>query len=271
MKLSRIQKLKSAVVLTVRDTVHTVQQAQILLAASSLAYTSILSIIPLLAVSFSLFKAFGGLEKVYSTLEPVVLKNLAQGTNQETVAQLRQFISNIHAGRLGAGGLIALIVTCMSLLFSAEKTINRIWNAPMTRSLFQRASAYWLFITLGPLGLSVALGAGGTNGIPFTRWLPSGTGGILTGTLLLACIYKWVPHRKVHNAAAILPAFLISIALAAAQRGYQLYTSKVLTYNKIYGSLAAVPIILFWIYILWALVLFGAALSSAVHRRLESP
>jgi membrane protein len=75
----------------------------------------------------------------------------------------------------------------------------------------------------------------------------------------------------VHNAAALVPAFLISIALMAAQRGYQLYTSKVLTYNKIYGSLAAVPIILFWIYILWALVLFGAALSSAVHRRLESP
>ncbi len=253
----------------IRDTHRHVVSAQLLMAASSLAYTTLLSIIPLLAVSFSIFKAFGGLDKLYATIEPLVLENLAEGASDEAIAQIHRFIGNIHAGALGAGGLVGLIFTCMSLLFSAEKAIHRVWDTPMRRGWFHRISSYWLIITLGPLGLSFALGAGGSLGVQFAEFLPGGTSSFILASALFFAIYKWVPQRPVHAAPAAISAAVTAVIWNLARFGYSLYTAKVLTYSKIYGSLAAVPIILLWIYIMWVIVLVGTAFTATLQRRHE--
>jgi membrane protein len=265
----QIRSVARTVVLVLRDTRELIQSAQLLMVASSLAYTTILSIIPLLAVSFSIFQAFGGLDKLYATIEPVVINNLAEGSSEEVMVQIRHFIGNIHAGALGAGGMVGLIFTCMSMLFSAEKAINRVWNAPMNRTLFQRVSSYWLLITLGPLAMAFMLGAGISAQIPLTRYLPSGTGGFLLAIGLFFVTYKFVPHRRVHWMPALIAAWVTAVAWNVARLGYAVYTSKVLTYSKIYGSLGAVPILLLWIYIIWVVILSGAALGAALQKRAE--
>ena len=252
-----------------RQTIGYIQSAQLLMVASSLAYTTLLSIIPLLAVSFSIFKAFGGLGKLYATIEPLILDNLAEGSSDQAIDQIHHFIENIHAGTLGAGGLVGLIFTCMSLLFSAEKAINRVWDTPMSRTFFQRVSSYWLFITLGPLGLAFAVGAGTSTDIPIAHFFPSGTGAFLVMTAIFFGVYKLVPHRHVHWAPAFVGSLITSIAWLLARVLYSLYTARVLTYNKIYGSLAAVPILLLWIYIMWAIILSGAAFSASLQKNLE--
>lgn len=247
---------KSRLIGVIQDTAAQIGQAQLLMAASSLAYTTILSIIPLLAMSFSIFKAFGGLQQLESKITPLILENLTEGASEEAIRRIHSFIENIHAGALGTGGLIGLIFTSMSLLFSAEKAINRVWAAPMQRGLFQRVSGYWLLLTLGPLGLSFALGA---SAVP----------GALVSIAIFYSVYKWVPHRAVHWRSALIAAVVTSLAWNIARVGYAAYTTQVLTYSKIYGSLAAIPIILLWIYIMWVIILAGAALSAALQKRIE--
>ena len=254
------------------DTTQQMKQAQLLMVASSLAYTTILSIIPALAVSFAIFQAFGGMEKLYETIEPIVLSNLAQGASKEVISILHQFIDNAHTGAIGVGGLIGLIFTSMAMLSSIEKAINHVWQVKMSRGIFQRISAYWLFITLGPLALSVAIGIATSSQVPIWRLFPSGTGLFLTTVGVFFCVYKWVPHWEVHWQPALFSALATALFWNLARIGYTLYIQSVVTYSKVYGSLAAVPILLLWIYIIWVIVLGGAALTSALQKRIgQSP
>lgn len=253
-----------------RDTAEFMRQAQLSLVASSLAYTTILSIIPLLAVSFALFQSFGGQETLNRTLTPFILNNLAEGVSDEVVVKLESFIANAHGSAIGLGGLIGLIFTSMSMLFSIEKAINRVWHAPMSRSLFHRVSAYWLFITLGPLALAVTVGFMTTAQIPLSSLFPSGTGAFLMTALILSAIYKWVPHTHVRKRCAVISGVAVAAVFILAQNGFRLYTARTVSYNKIYGSLAAIPVLLLWIYIVWMIVLSGAALTAALQKRQDA-
>lgn len=259
--------------LLARDIRTIFAEAQLPMVASSLAYTTVLSIIPVLAMSFSIFKAFGGMDKMYATIEPIVIENLAEGSGEQVMTYIRTFIGNIHAGTLGATGLIGLIVTCMSMLFSIEKSIHQIWKAPLTRPWFQRLAYYWLIITLGPLTMAFGVGFATSNAtlsdVPIAAYLPSGFGVLCLAILCFFLLYKWVPSRPVHFIPALISAILAAFSWNLARIGYARYTAKALTYNKIYGSLSAVPILLLWIYIAWLVVLSGAALSASIQRRYD--
>jgi membrane protein len=252
-----------------KDTAQYMKQAQLLLVASSLAYTTILSIIPLLAVSFAIFQAFGGLKSVNDVIEPFIVSNLAEGVGEDVVSKIEGFITNAHASVIGVGGLVGLIVTSMSALSSIEKAINRVWHAPMTRSLFHRLSSYWLFITLGPVALAVAVGAATSSHLPLSDLFPTGTGAYLLTALLFTGVYKWVPHTRVRARCAVAAGLLMALVFHLAQFAFRFYTSHVLSYSKIYGSLGAVPIVLLWIYIVWIIVLTGAAFTAALQKQVE--
>jgi membrane protein len=245
------------------------KRAQLLLVASSLAYTTILSIIPMMAVSFAIFKAFGGMEKLYQTIEPFILQNLAEGSSTEVIAALRRFVDNTHASAIGITGFVGLIFTSMSMLNSIESAINRVWGAPARRRIFQRIATYWLFITLGPLAASVAVGIASGSSFPLPNLVPSGTGVFLLTILFFTAVFRWVPNTDVHWPYAVFSGIQTAVLLALARAAYGLYTSRVVSYNKIYGSLGAVPILLLWIYIVWAIILTGAAVSAALQHRLE--
>lgn len=253
--------------LALRDIGREIRDAQLMLFASSLAYTTILSLIPLLAVSLSIFQAFGGMERLYETIEPLIIQYLAENASDEATRTIRSFIGNIHAGALGATGLIGLIFTSMALLSSAETAINRVWKAEIKRSLFHRIAGYWLFITLGPVAMAFAVGTATSAQVPLQHLIPSGTGSFLLSTLVFFAIYKWVPNRNVDWKPALISATLISILMSLARAGYGLYTKNFVSYDKIYGSLAAIPILLFWIYIVWLVILTGAAVTVALQKR----
>jgi membrane protein len=244
-------------------------EAQLFMVASSLAYTTILSIIPVLAVSFAIFQTFGGMSKLYNTLEPMILENLAQGASAEVIATLHSFINNTHVGAVGVGGMIGLIFTSMSMLSSSENAINMVWQTQISRSIFQRISTYWLFITLGPLALSVAVGMATSLHRPLSHFLPSGLGIFLINIAFFFGVYKWVPNARVKSVYAFISAVVTATCWNIARAGYTLYTKKIVTYNAIYGSLGAVPILLLWIYIIWIIVLTGAALTAALQKRVE--
>jgi membrane protein len=254
-----------------KDTATRIQNTGVSQAASALAYTSILSIIPLLAVSFSVFKAFGGLEKLYAIIEPFIFENLAEGSDEKTLETVRSFIGNIHAGTLGLGGLIGLLFTSMSMLYSVETSINDVWGAKVRRRLFTRVTLYWFFITVGPLALSVIVGIATALDMPLSKVLPSGTPFLLISVGFFYAIYKYVPHRIVHWKAALIAAGVTTLTWGIARFGYSIYIQKVVSYDKIYGSLGAIPIFILWIYVAWLVILSGAALSASIHPYFEEP
>src|SRR6185437_5706139 len=203
---------------------------------------------------------------VHQIVEPFILNNLAEGVSDEVIDVLQRFIQNAHTKAIGISGLIGLVFTSMTMLWNIEKAINRVWNAPLKRSWFQRVSSYWLFITIGPIALAVLLGVAGSKELPIAHLLPSGAAcfGILVAIFFF--VYKWVPHTYVNPRYAFSSAMIASLAFTGARGGYHYYMSKAVSYNRIYGSLAAVPILLLWVYIVWLIILGGAALTASLQK-----
>jgi membrane protein len=271
-----IQSIKEVI----QETLTTVREAELPLVASSLAYTTLLSIVPALAVSFSLFHAFGGMDKLFTLVEPLILENLAQPTSAEATTFMRKFIANAHAGAVGASGFIALFATTVAMLSSIEKAINRVWKAKVQRHWFIRLAIYWLFISLGPVALGVMAGFAvsfmkvaddATSSIaPLKKIVPNGTSLFALFTFSFLLIYKFVPSRKVHWMPAFIAAITTGFTWNLARLSYNWYVKNFVSYNRIYGSLGAIPILLLWIYIVWLVILSGAALSSALQKRIEN-
>ncbi len=253
------------------DTLSQMREAQLLLTASSLAYITILSLVPLLAISFAVFQAFGGLDKLYERVQPLILDNLAEGTSDQVTASIEGFIRNIHSTTVGVGGFLGLIFTSMSMLANIESAFNRIWKTANSRSLFQKFSTYWLFITLGPLALSITVGlATSTHLSLVTHLVPQWVVMFLVSVFALFGIYKAVPNCRVDWKFSLLAAAVTTLGFNLTRVIFNIYIRQFASYNRIYGSVAAVPILLFWIYIVWVILLAGASLNAALQKRLES-
>ncbi len=262
------QKLTDKTPKVLIETVRQIQEARLFMVASSLAYTTIMSIIPLLAVSFAIFKAFGGMSKVFGTVEPLILSYLTEGTSEEVIKILHQFIDNTHTTVVGVGGMVGLILTSMVMLSNIESAINLVWKAQNTRTFFQKVSSYWMIITLGPLALSVAVGAATSSNLPMASLFPSGSGILGLAFVGFFCMYKFVPQARVRWQAAMIASLVTSVVWDIARYSYVMYTKHAVSYNNVYGSLGAVPILLLWIYILWVIVLCGAAFTAVLQRRM---
>jgi membrane protein len=249
-----------------KETLHQVNRAQLMMAASSLAYTTILSIIPLLAVSFAVFQIFGGMGKFYNLVEPFILSNLAEGVNGQATKLLETFIQNVHPARLGIVGVAGLIFTGVSMLSSIEGAINRVWEVPLKRSWPLRISSYCVFITIGPLALAVILGLATSKDFAISKFVPSEVAIFFITAGFFTAAYQLIPDTRVLPKFSFLGGLTTSLVLTIAHLVYHLYVSKMISYHKIYGSLGAVPILLLWVYILWLIVLIGSAFTASLQR-----
>jgi len=246
-----------------------IQQNQVLVVAGSLAYTTILSIVPLLAVSLALFKAFGGLDKILVKVQGLIVENLAQGANEMAAGKLQELVGGLHAATLGISGMIGLIFTSFAMLSSVEKAILTVWGEKNQRALFQRFATYWFFITLGPVLLAVVIGITSSSSLKFSSFFPQGIGLWVFATLGFFGLYKWIPSRHVHWGPALFSASTAALSWTLARSLYTLYVKNFVNYDKLYGSLGAVPILLLWIWILWVIILSGASLTASIQRRLD--
>ena len=167
---------------------RSVNQEEITLRAAALTYNTLLSLVPLLAVGFALFKAFGGLRKLEGPLRQLVVENLAVGRGEEVGRWLDQFIGKINAGAIAGVGVLVLFYSAVALLTNIEGSFNRIWGIERGRSLVVRFFTYWGLVTLAPplVGFSVSLTAQ-LEGSAFTtmvvQWLPWGLGKLLVSLL----------------------------------------------------------------------------------------
>jgi membrane protein len=246
-----------------------------LLRASALSYTTILSLVPFLALAFAILKGFG----VQNVVEPLIVERLAVGSG-DVVTKIISYINNTKMASLGAIGLAALIVTVISLLGNIEEAFNDIWGVEETRSTYRKFSDYLSIVVVGPILLLAAVSiTTSLQSQSLVRWLLATAyfGDLflfffriipfVSIWLALVCLYSFIPNTRVRFVSAFVGGILAGTAWQVAQWGYVHFQVGVAKYNAIYGTLAALPVFMVWIYTSWVIVLFGVEVVVAHQSR----
>jgi membrane protein len=242
------------------------------LRAMSLVYTTLISLVPLLAVSFSVLKGFG----VHNQLEPALV-NLLEPLGEKGLQlsqQIIEFVDQVKVGVLGSIGLLVLVFTVLSLVKKIESAFNYTWRITITRSLSQRFSSYLSVILIGPLLLFTATGLKASfnsssiinsilsiepfgtiilfvaNAMPFILTIASFT-----------LMYILIPNTRVKFKSALVGAFTTAICWKVTGTIFAAFIVDSTNYTAIYSGFAILIIFMIWIYINWLVILAGASVS----------
>jgi len=239
--------------------------------ASSLTFTTLLALVPLVAVALAVFTAFPIFNRLQVELQRWLLERLVPDSISLPVLDyLTQFAA--QASGLGMVSLSALMLMALELILIIDRTLNAIWRVPRLRPLGQRVLIYWAALTLGPLMLGASLMlttsavAAVSRGLGET--LPGGTRlllDVIEATVLaagMAALYHYVPNTQVQWRHAWAGGFFVAVAMALAKKILGLYLVWVPTWSVLYGTFATLPILLLWVYVAWVIVLLGAVVAA---------
>lgn len=240
--------------------------------AAGLSYTSLLAIVPLTAIAFSMLAAFPVFGGVREAFQEAMFANLLPQSADAMRDYFNQFVSNTTT--LSAVGIVALAATAVLLLGTIEADLNAIFRVARPRALAPRLLVFWALLTLGPLILGASFSLS-TYFYATTAWLGldtnTGTLGLLSTfvptimiILMLAVFYIIIPNRPVGMTAGIIGGIFAGIAFALLRKAFGWYVVTFPTYQNIYGALSVVPIFLVWMYLSWLVVLVGATLTASV-------
>ena len=245
--------------------------------ASALSFTSILSLVPFMALAFSVLKGLG----VQNRLEPLLLQHVAAGS-ETAVASIIQYINNTSMTSLGTAGLVTLIVTVVLLFEAVEEVFNGIWGVRETRSLYRKFTDYLSVALVAPiLMLSAASITTSLESQSVVRWAVSNPylgrfvlnlfslAPYLSIWVALVFFYLFIPNTRVSIGSALVGGVFAGTLWQIAQWGYIHFQMGVTRYNAIYGTMALVPIIMVWIYTSWLIILFGGEIVWA-HQTLRN-
>ncbi len=240
--------------------------------AAGLSYTSLLAVVPLTAIAFSMLAAFPVFEGVRERFQDAMFANFLPQSAEAMRSYFDQFIQNTTT--LSAVGIIGLAATAVLLLGTIEADLNVIFRVKRPRPLIPRLLVFWAMITLGPLlvGASFSLA---TYLFIAGEWLglevlvgPLGWVGRFVPALLiiagLSVFYMVIPNRHVPPRAALAGGIVAGILFAFLRKAFAWYVSTFPTYQNVYGALSVVPIFLIWMYLSWSVVLLGAVITTTL-------
>ena len=239
--------------------------------ASSLTFTALLAIVPVITVALTMISAFPVYGELMQHVERFLVANMLPESAASIVAYKDKFADN--AARLTAVGILFLFVTAMIVLQTIDRALNQIWRVPRPRSSVQRIFLYLALLTVGPILIGASLS--------LTSWLVSQSLGLVKGLpragealltlvpiLLTGCafalLYVTMPNRRVLVRDALSGGFLAALAFEGMKHAFALYITHFPTHTMVYGAFASVPIFLLWIYLSWLVVLFGAVVAAVL-------
>jgi membrane protein len=240
--------------------------------AGELSYTTLLSLVPLLAVGLAMLSAFPVFASMRDDIQSFVFFNFVPAAGDVVQKEFSSFLAN--AGKLTAFGIVALGITALLLLNTIESAFNLIWREKRARPVIIRFLTYWAILTLGPLliGSSIALSSyiftltklAGIEAFTgplgeLVRLLP-----FVLLVLGLMALYVIMPARPARWRPALAGAVVAALLFEVLKRLFALYVTKFPSYEAIYGALAALPLFLIWMYLAWAVVLFGAEVAASL-------
>ena len=259
---------------------------QLGLTASSLTFTTIISIVPLFTVALAIFSVFPMFAKMQTGLQQLLVDSLIpDNIARQVLSYLGQFATK--ASKIGWVGAAAFLVSALMLILTIDRKLNDIWRVRTTRHLARRIVVYWTLLTLGPLLMGLSLSFSSYVISASKGWVSVLPGGVkvlldvvefIVIATSLAAMYRFVPNTQVRWTHALLGGVFVASGLELAKRVLAWYLAQVPTISAVYGAFATVPILLIWIYVAWVIVLLGAvvaaylpSLQSGVARRGDTP
>lgn len=231
------------------------------LTAAALSYTTVLSLVPIIAVLLAVMTKFDYFGQIAPQVEQVIVSNISQTAGSEGVKLIHKAINRIQRGKLGAfGGLILLIVVTRTML-SLDRAVHRIWQEKNQRKLYQQFFVYWGLVLTIPVLFAIWVYSGIIIKDLGYQWFPINSGYLIVFFILLL-FQRYLPSFKVDFFPVLLGTVVSTVLLYILTVGFTKLTSGVYRYSKIYGSLAAVPSFLLWVYMIWLSILMGTAVSS---------
>ena len=246
--------------------------------SASLAYTTLLSIVPLVAVVLGAMSAMPSFLSMVDQLDSTMRNLLPEHSADLIIKYVLDF--SAKARKVTIAGLVALVVTFYAMLNTVENALNKVWRVPQNRSWWRRFALYTALILLWPLVFAYVVAAVSyavslSSGLVFEQvWLQKllskGTG-VLVAAIFFGGLYFAVPNARVRLLDALYGGFFSAFGLLLMQRAFELYLSHFPSVTLVYGAFATVPIFLLWLYLSWAVVLLGALVVVTRHefRRLD--
>lgn len=258
----------------IRLTIRRARQERLPQMAGSLTFTTVLSIVPMLAVTFALFTRFPIFKRFENAIEDYLLKSLLPADISRTILKyLNQFADN--ANGLTLVGSLFVLVTAMAMLLTVENAFNQIWGVSKGRPFFKRIGLYLLMLAIGPpvLGaslwatsylLSASMGLIGT--IPASLKFVLDLGPVVLSVVGFAAMFYFVPNTRVRRRDALAGGVIAGVAFECVKRGFAAYVLKFPTYKAVYGAFAAFPVFLLWVYFTWLVTLTVALITANMPR-----
>jgi membrane protein len=236
--------------------------------ASALAYTTLLSLVPLMAVTFSIFTAFPVFANLREGFQDFLFQNFVPTSAELLKTYLLEFVQK--ASHLTAVGIGGLILTSVLLMASIDNALNAIWRVETPRPAVIKFLVYWAVLTLSPLLIGISLAVSSyVFSLPFLsetarsphllRVTP-----FIMSSIAFALLYMIVPNQRVALQPAIAGGLVAAFLFEFAKKIFAFYITQFPTYQAIYGALAILPIFLVWIYVCWIIVLLGAELTHCL-------
>jgi len=237
--------------------------------ASSLAYTTLLSIVPLITVMFGLFGKISVLQDFSDSIQDFIFSSFVPQFGWTIQGYISDF--STKASQLTISGSMVLILIAIMLMATIDNAFNRIWFVRNKRSPVARLLVYWAVLTLGPLLIGVGLATTSyLLSLPVVAdvdttlnlkshllsWLP-----FLTTSIAFTLLYILVPNCYVSKRHAVAGGVICAVLFELAKYGFGIYIKEMPSYENIYGAVAIIPLFLVWIYVSWVIVLFGAHIT----------
>jgi membrane protein len=251
-------------------------RGEITVRAMSLAYTTLLSLVPLMVFSVAILKGLGARGDLYFILHEF-FKPLGESSKQLTESVL-QFVNNMRGDLLGSIGLAFLIYTIITTIQKVEGSFNFVWRVERPRSFARRFTEYLSVMVVGPILLAVSLGliasaqhspfAQRADSIALLHWAFTTLGQVvpyIIVTLVFTFMYVFVPNIKVQLKAAFIGGVTSGIIWALVGRAFTAFIVYSSHLVAVYTGFAIVLTTLIWVYVSWLILLIGAQLAFYVQ------
>ncbi len=239
--------------------------------AQALTYATLFALIPLLALAFAVARLFIQAEDIMQRAEALLSQFLNPAAIENVQQTLFALLEKAQKAPLGKASMLIFFLMVLGLLMQTEGVLNQIFRVRRGRSLPQKITVYWMALTLGPILLILPLAASlylshfaGRFGF-FTWGLRSLH--LFTVIFFFAGLYFYLPGRRVQLRAAFFGGVVAGLLWVISAYFYAIYTAKAVAYSKLYGSLAAFPLFLLWLFISWTVTLFGAEATAVYEER----